>query len=180
MPYPWYKSPVDPVIRRLEECDDIVELTHLLHKAYGELAAMGFRYLATHQTPEVTKERCESGSAFVAEFNGRIVGTVTFYDCSQTGGSPWYDRLDVCSFGQFAVDPEIQRSGIGSRLMDTVEALATQSGASEIACDTAEGAQHLIELYKRRGYRLVDTVDWQETNYISVILSKELYAARRS
>ena len=168
------------MIRPLAAHDDFVELTGLLHKAYGELARMGFRYMATHQSPEITRERCEHGTTFVVEFDGKLVGTITFYDPGQTGGSPWYDRDDVCSFGQFAVEPDLQRSGIGKQLMDTVELLAAESGASEIACDTAEGAEHLIGLYARRGYRIVGKADWTETNYESVILSKEIAGKRRT
>lgn len=47
-------------------------------------------------------------------------------------------------------------------------------GVKELACDTAEGAVHLIALYKKRGYRQVGTADWKGTSYISVVLSKTL------
>ncbi|WP_312116724.1 hypothetical protein [Brevibacillus reuszeri] len=40
--------------------------------------------------------------------------------------------------------------------------------------DTAEGAHHLIRYYSARGYRHVDYVQWNETNYRSVLMSKKL------
>lgn len=105
---------------------------------------------------------------------GALVGTITFYPCEATSGSAWYDRPEVSSFGQFAVEPALQRTGLGSRLLETVERRALESGAEELALDTAEGAKHLIAIYQRRGYRLVGNADWSETNYQSVILSKRL------
>ena len=165
---------VEVAIRRINESDDLVALTELLHRAYAELARMGFRYTATYQSPEITKNRCRAGTCLVAETDGKTVGTVTYYSPEQTEHSEWYDRPEVSSFGQFGVDPSHQGRGIGSRLMDEVERLARESGAEEIACDTAEGATHLIELYGRRGYRLVGTVNWRDTNYVSVVLSKDL------
>jgi GNAT superfamily N-acetyltransferase len=165
---------VKPKIRLLGSDADYEALTRLLHRAYASLAEMGFRYTATYQSPEITKNRCESGTCIVAEIDGEIVGTVTFYNPAQTEHSEWYDRPEVASFGQFAVEPAMQGHGIGRLLMDEVERLAWESGAAEIACDTAEGASHLIEMYSRRGYRIVGTVDWRDTNYLSVILSKEL------
>ncbi len=135
---------------------------------------MGFRFMATHQGPDITKERCLGGDCFVADAGGRIIGTVTFYPAEKTMGCAWYDRPEVCSFGQFAVEPSLQRAGIGSLLMDAVERRAVETGAAEIALDTAEGATHLIELYKRRGYREVGIADWDETNYLSMILSKAI------
>jgi ribosomal protein S18 acetylase RimI-like enzyme len=165
---------MDLIIRRLEQGDDIGALTALLHRAYASLADLGFRYTATHQSPEVTKRRCDAGSCLVAVVDGVIVGTVTYYSPQQTEHSRWYDRSEVASFGQFGVEPARQGLGIGAKLMEAVEAMALADGAAEIACDTAEGATHLIEMYGRRGYRLVGRVDWDETNYESVVLSKEL------
>ncbi len=46
------------------------------------------------------------------------------------------------------------------------------TGAAEIALDTAVPAAHLIALYERRDYRIVDRYDWDETNYESVIMSR--------
>ncbi len=164
---------MDVVIRPLQPGDDFVQLTELLHRAYAQLADMGFRYTATYQSPEITRSRCETGTCLLALQAERMVGTVTYYNPQQTCHAEWYDRAGVASFGQFGVEPSLQGLGIGAKLMDAVEALALSDGAEELACDTAEGATHLIELYKRRGYRQVGTVAWRETNYVSVILSKE-------
>ena len=165
---------MEVVIRPLQPGDDFVQLTELLHRAYAQLAEMGFRYTATYQTPEITRNRCETGTCLLAILDERVVGTVTYYHPQQTCHADWYDRLEVASFGQFGVDPPMQGAGIGARLMDAVEALAKADGAAELACDTAEGATHLIEMYERKGYRRVGTVDWRDTNYMSVILSKEI------
>lgn len=43
-----------------------------------------------------------------------------------------------------------------------------------MACDTAEGALDLITLYEKRGYRRVGDMQWNETNYRSVVLAKSL------
>ncbi|MGI8923196.1 MAG: GNAT family N-acetyltransferase [Fimbriimonadales bacterium] len=166
------RSEVD--IRRLEPTDDLQELTDLLHRAYKQLADMGFRFLATHQDTETTRERTQGGECFVGHIEGPIVATMTFYDAAHTSGCSWYDRPEVASFGQFAVEPSLQRSGIGSRLIELAEGRALETGATELALDTAEGATRLIGLYERRGYRLVGNADWNETNYRSVILSKRI------
>lgn len=162
-------------IRPLEPGDTIDELTDLLHRAYAPLAEAGFRFLATHQDAQTTTRRSADGECHVAVLDGRIVGTITFCEAARTGGSPWYDRADVASFQQFGVEPTLGRRGIGSALMDLVERRARETGAAEIACDTAEGATHLVEMYERRGFRVVEQIDWRPvTNYRSVVLSKSL------
>lgn len=162
-------------VRPLSPDDDLVALTDLLHRAYGPLAAAGMRYWASHQSVADTAARCAKGETWVAVRAGRIVGTVTLQGPAQTGGAPWYDRPEVAKFQQFAVDPDAQGAGVGAALMDRIEARAAALGASELACDTSEHAAGLIGLYTRRGYRLVDTVDWRpDVNYRSVVLSLRL------
>jgi hypothetical protein len=41
--------------RELRVTDDVVAITHLLHEAYAPLAAAGMRYVASHQSPEITR-----------------------------------------------------------------------------------------------------------------------------
>lgn len=169
-------EPEHLLIRALQPSDSLSDLTALLHAAYGRLADMGLRYMATHQSEEVTRERVEQGTCLVAELNGRICGTILFRDPAGTKGCPWYDRSDVASLGQFAVDPKLQARGLGLQLMRKVENLAVTCGAAELALDTAEPATHLVEWYKRIGYRFIEHTQWSHTNYRSVILSKSLSA----
>lgn len=155
--------------------DSIGELTDLLHRAYAELGEMGMRFIATYQDEETTARRIAGAECTLAFREGRMVGTVTLRPPARTSGCTWYDRPDVASFGQFCVDPELRRIGLGSALLDYVEARAAQLGAAEIACDTAENATHLVRMYEARGYRFIEYADWQPlTNFRSVVLSKTL------
>ncbi|MFA5889865.1 MAG: GNAT family N-acetyltransferase [Actinomycetota bacterium] len=161
------------------EEDSLVELTDLLHRSYAGLAEMGLRYVATYQDEETTARRIAGVECTLALLDNQMVGTVTFRPPGRSRGCPWYDHPDVASFGQFCVDPDLRRVGLGSALLDHVEARAAQSGAAEIACDTAEQATHLIEMYEARGYRFIEYADWRPmTNFRSVVLSKTLPTAR--
>lgn len=162
-------------IRRWADSDDVSALTEMLHRAYKPLADMGLRYLATHQDDEVTRDRILSGSCYVVEAIGRVVGTVTLYGPgSANGRTPWYERADVAKFGQMAVEPEYQHRGIASQLMEHVEGEALRLGAKELALDTSELAHHLIRYYTKRGYLFIEHTQWPGVNYRSVIMSKSL------
>ena len=162
--------------RLLSPSDSLAELTDLLHRAYASLAAQGFRYHATYQDETVTARRISEGECWIGVLEGRLVATVTLKEAAKTSGCPWYDRPDVASFGQFAVEPALQGKSIGSTLMNIVERRAVEKGVKELALDTAEGAAHLIRFYEKRGYRFIEHVQWPRTtvNYRSVILSKTL------
>lgn len=162
-------------IRALNADDSYEEITHLLHKAYKPLAEMGLRFVATYQDVAMTKERCLEGKTFVlTDDSERICGTITMYAPENDSACNYYKRNDVWKFGQFAVLPELQKMGFGGRLMDYVEKEAKSIGAKELALDTSENATHLIEYYTKRGYEFREFVQWDVTNYRSVILSKKL------
>jgi GNAT superfamily N-acetyltransferase len=162
------------VVRRFGPEDSLPEITLLLHRAYARLAAMSLNFVATRQDDLTTAHRLSLGEGYVALLDGKIVGTITLKAPGTTHGCEWYDRKDVSVFNQFAVDPELQNQGLGSKMLDFVERRAKDLGASELALDTAEGAKHLIEYYEKRGYRVVGFVDWEPTNYVSVVMSKPL------
>lgn len=162
------------VIRPYGSADSIAEITRLLHDAYADLGRMGFRYLATHQDDAITARRLGRGYPLVAYLDGHLVGTVTLYPPRPDAPVPWYRRPEVFYFGQFGVRPDLQKHGIGRRLLGAAEERARAGGATELACDTAEGVEHLRIWYAREGFRFIEFMDWAVTNYRSVVLSKQL------
>ena len=161
-------------IRRWEPTDSIESITKLLHLAYGALARQGMHYNASHQPPEQTLKRLQGGTSFVALAGDAIVGTITVYESSGSSSHAYYRRPGLFLFGQFGVHPDFQGLGIAKRLYQTVEEFARSQGCSEIALDTAETAHQLIATYERWVFRIVDTADWDSTNYVSVIMAKHL------
>lgn len=161
-------------IRTIQDGDSIPELTALLHRAYGPLAERGMRFVASHQDELTTRQRIEKGTCYLAFEGDVLVGTINLYAPRVSRGSPWLDRADVASCGQFAVEPACQRRGMGSRLLAHVEDVARRNGAAELALDTAEPAMDLIRFYGARGYRFIEYVQWTSVNYRSVVLSKRM------
>ncbi|MBS1561472.1 MAG: GNAT family N-acetyltransferase [Bacteroidetes bacterium] len=161
-------------IRPYRATDDIDAITEMLHRAYAGLADMGFRFHATFQDADVTRERLNGDLSFMAVEGDTIVGTITLYDQPYDDSCPHYRDRTVARFGQFGIEPHLQHAGLGTRMMDLIEQTAADLGFRELACDTAEGATHLVEWYARRGYRFVEHVQWDVTNYRSVVLSKHL------
>ena len=170
-------------VRRLAPSDSISELTRLLHRAYAKQVAMGLRPLAGRQDDATTKKRVFSGECYVAvrhepgdngKVRQRLVGAILFHEVEEAQGPPYFNKPDIASFSQFAVDPEMQGLGIGLRLLDRCEKRASEAGATELACTMAEPDTDLLNFYFRRGYRLIGHWQWPYTNYRSAILSKTL------
>jgi GNAT superfamily N-acetyltransferase len=172
----------DPIeVRLLSPADDLAALTTLLHRAYAPQVAMGLRPLAGRQDIDTTRRRCTSGACYVAllkddmtQGSGRLAGTILFHEVEDAKGPPWFQRPDVDSFSQFAVDPDLQGKGIGQRLLETAEARAAAAGSRELGLSMAEPDTALMNFYLRRGYRFVEHWQWPYTNYRSAILSKAL------
>ncbi len=164
----------DVLLRPWGTDDSVTELTEMLHRAYAALAARGLRFEASWQDDAWTARRLANGEPWVAVVEGKIVGTVLFCRPGASTSADYFARPGVATFHQFAVDPASQGRGIASLLLETAEDLAREAGAAELALDTAQPAEDLIALYRRRGFEVVDRVQWPTVNYPSVVMSKRL------
>src|SRR6187549_1812688 len=103
--------PASIEIRLIEDGDSLETLTDLLNRAYAPLAAMGFRYLATHQDVSTTRRRTAKGECYLVLEGAVIVGTILLIPPSARAPyCAWYDREDVAVLSQFAVEPQLQRN----------------------------------------------------------------------
>ena len=170
-------------IRRLAARDSLDALTELLHRAYAPLAARGLHFAAAAQDRATTARRAAEGQCFVAEHRGRIVGTVTVCgpytghsdpDDAWAAGVPAFRDRDTAHFHQFAVDPALQRQGLGRQLVSACEQWALDRGYKRMALDTAEPAGELRALYRRLGYTEVSEAQPDGHAYRIVIMEKGL------
>lgn len=164
-------------MRRLSPRDPISVITGLLHRAYARQVAMGLRPLAGRQDDTVTSRRVQSGECYVAvDAGGVIVGVIILSEREPDEGPPFFHRAGVVSFSQFAVEPGVQRSGVGRELLGRVSARARELGNSELALSMAEPDTQLRDYYMAKGFRIVGTWKWPYTNYTSLIMSRSLGA----
>ena len=154
--------------------DSVDELTTLLHLAYGPLGAMGLNYTAVDQSPEVTAERIAGCMCYVAEHDGKLVGTATVRGPYESSECEYYTRPDIATVNQVAVHPSFQAQGIARALLATCSSWAQQQGYRKLALDTALPATHLVALYRKLGYTEVAQVQWPGKVYRSAVLSRHL------
>ncbi len=161
-------------IRVLTPADDVVAITEMLHRAYEPLAKKGLNYTATYQSAEVTANRLSKGHPIVAECDGRVVGTLTVYPPNPESSVAVYRQPHTYSIGQFGVDPDFKRKGIGRALHRAALEHAMSQGASFLSLDTAAPAEELIATYLRWGYAIVERTTWSGKSYESVLMRRNI------
>jgi ribosomal protein S18 acetylase RimI-like enzyme len=155
----------------------ISEITALLHAAYAPLAARGMKYVASHQDDATTLQRLIRGRALLAENAAHeIIGTVTLYPPAPESTCALYRESDVYVIGQFAVHPNLQRTGLGTRMIDWCINETRTQGGQRLALDTSEHADHLIAWYKKLGFAFAQYTRWDAVNYQSIVLVKSVSA----
>jgi ribosomal protein S18 acetylase RimI-like enzyme len=158
---------------RLATEKDIPQIRKLVNESYKELADRGLNYTASYQDDQETKERMQKGRTFVMVLGNEIVGTILFYKENH------FTNKNSAYLGQFAVAPNFKRQGLGSIMMDFCEELANDEKFEAIQLDTAKSATHLVNWYKKRGYKVVGDIHWEGKTYDSFIFEKTLRAAYR-
>ena len=114
--------------RVLAPSDDIVPVNSLLKVAYSELAQAGMRYAASHEDVEATRKNISEGECHLGILGNQIVScavlrlpALTVTKEWKTEGPFWYRRPDVTTFRRFAVHPSLQKRGIGTAMIDSLE-----------------------------------------------------------
>jgi GNAT superfamily N-acetyltransferase len=97
-------------------------------------------------TEDVRQLMLDGNTFFVAEQDSRILGTVYVRITGLTG-----------YFGMLAVDPTLQRGGIGRGLREHAEQFCKQHGCTEMTLTTGDFRTELVPYYTRAGYRIVST-----------------------
>lgn len=113
--------------------------------------------------PQNIEELMARGDTFfVAEQEGRIVGSVFVRITATTG-----------YFGMLAVNPALQRSGIGRALREKAEAFCKQRGCTEMTLSTGDFRTELLPYYARAGYKVVSTepgpAEWSLSKKFQVV-----------
>ncbi len=168
--------PHSPEIRTFTD-SDAPEVTALLHRAYGELAARGLNFTAATQDEATTRHRAAGGVSWVLVAEGRIVATMTMSLPPSTQlrtlsteaaapGRAWLNQL--------AVDPTERGTGLARRLRDEGLTWARAAGASVVGVDTAEPATSLVDTYRRWGFVQREVIQWPGKTYRSVVMTSPL------
>lgn len=139
-----------PTIRpaTTDDVDRIVELATLAYRGTGDRRGWtteshlldGERTNPDEVTAAITGE---SSRVLVAEAEGVVVGAIKVERRGDDGAG----------FGLFAVDPERQSGGTGSRLLDEVERIARDEwGRAWMQLEVLRPRHDLQAWYRRRGY----------------------------
>ena len=173
---------IDFAIRRLRSCDSLDALTHLLHRAFEDLARRGIECQCATQSVGRTSDRVRRGECFIAVCAGRMIGTVTMEHPDPSSAIEAYRDATTASVHQLAVDPENQGAGVGGALIAYASAWAGARRYERLALDTPQGASRELAWYFGRGFDLAQTVHVPGRRYASVVLTRELpdFAMRRS
>jgi ribosomal protein S18 acetylase RimI-like enzyme len=128
-------------IRTAEE-QDAKAIVDLVNKAF--LVERHVRTGGDRTSLAGLRQEMQRGVFFVAEIEGRIVGSVFVRITGITG-----------YFGMLAVDPLFQRSGIGWKLREYVEAYCKAQRCKEITLSTGDFRTELLSYYRRAGYKVI-------------------------
>lgn len=124
-------------------------------KDYAAVAAIWRDVLhcsrATDENVTETYEKMKEDSryrTFVAEVKGKVAGFATAVETLAVGYPNGYIKMNG-----LAVLPEFQHCGIGKMLMERVEKLAGERGASFVGLASGFERKGAHEFYKRLGYK---------------------------
>lgn len=139
-------------VRRAQPSDTLA-LTELVNRAYAIEASF---VDGQRTTVDEIGKLIRSGGFLVLEYAGGIAAAVLFQAPGEhSGPSPSH-----AYFGMLAVAPELQRLGLGRRLVQVAEAMAEATGAIGMSLRVVNLREELSRWYRSLGYREVGTAPY--------------------
>lgn len=136
--------------------EDYEELSRLITAAYQEFAeSLGDEWEGYRDDLADIARRAAQGSQFVAETEGRPVGTVTYYpprEDEAAAGEWWWWPKDFAYLRALGVDPAARGGGVGRALTIACIERARADGAAGIALNTLSIMDAATALYEGLGF----------------------------
>lgn len=145
--------------------DEAEVVLGVLHGAHAWNLANGFNFTAADMPLVALLPRLVPARFFVAEAEGRLVGTIEVKPHEEPG--EW-------GFHLLAVAPDCAGGGVGRALVEFAEGYAAGQGAERLVLDTPENHPWLPGFYGRLGFVAYGTAQWEGKLYRSVLMGKSL------
>lgn len=125
--------------------DDASAVVELLHAAFREYFGVLDPPSSVHaETVESVREKLKTVHWVLAERQGTRVGCVMYEN-----------RGEYIYLGRLSVPPAFRGRGIGSALLDCVEARAIAEGVTRVRLGVRLVLKENRAMYERRGYRVI-------------------------
>jgi len=135
---------VDIIIREIEE-RDYAEVLQIWNNELGNSFFTAETLACQHN--RFKRDDKQRYKAFVAEFNGSVTGVVYVMQYA-----PWGTDCEQLWIQGIAVKDGKQGNGIGTRLLEYIEAYAKERGVGYITLNTGFKRTDAHAFYERNGY----------------------------
>lgn len=148
-----------PALIRNATPADEPAIRRVIAAAYGEFDAVLSPDLHAAYLADLLDldSRLADAVLLVADVDGEVVGTVSFYPDATAAGFGWPSRW--AAFRALAVDPSHRGRGAGGALVAACIERAAATGASTVCLHTAHFMSAAVDLYERFGFRRVPEFD---------------------
>ena len=164
-----------PIVVRQALPEDSAEVARVIEAAWREyaelLGELWEPYLADLADVE---GRATQGTVLLAEVDGHVAGTVTYYLPGGAGSRPdwsWWPGT-YAYLRALGVDPAQRGHGVGRALSLAVVEAARAAGAEGVALNTIEFMASAIALYESLGFRTIGRdLEWEGLAMLSYTLT---------
>lgn len=164
-------------IKIVEKSDDVSweKVTEVIHDAYKVNEKNNLLFAALKSTPEENSQKILDGKCFLALDGKEVAGLVFLrfpsypYLIKKNGKGKWYcDKLYGMVIN-LAVREKYKKQGIGEKLLLRLIDECKQLNYDSIMIDTSCKLKWLNKFYASLGFKKVDFISWETTNYYTIV-----------
>lgn len=151
------------------------EITDVIHDAYKEREKQNLHFAATRSTPAENAQKILDGKCFLAMDNNEIAGLVFLrcpkwpYLTRKNGKQKWYCDKKYGMVINLAVKEKYKRHGISKKLLQKLIDECKDLKLDSVIIDTSSKLKWLNQFYASFGFKKVDYISWNTTNYYTIV-----------
>jgi len=143
---------------RKANLDDVKNIMSIIRKTIKEMNSYhNNQWDESYPRQKDFVEDIQEGNLYVSERNGRLVAfiCVNKIEPAEYCGLNWSSKEDAMVIHRMAVDPEYQRNGVGTELMNFADNLALNTNIHYLKTDTHSMNEKMKALFLRCGYKSI-------------------------
>jgi ribosomal protein S18 acetylase RimI-like enzyme len=141
--------------------EELKELFKTIQAARWSMASRGIdQWDEIYPTEAILQEDLRKGELHVVAVEDRIAGMIVLNEAQspEYAAVSWKHAAPALVVHRLTIDPQHQRQGLATRLMEFAGRTATLQGYNTIRLDAFTGNPGATALYERLGYRRAGTV----------------------
>lgn len=163
---------------KLAKIEEVKEVTNLVKECVNHMRSKGIdQWFENYPSEDIIIDDILSNTLYALKYNNELLGVITLNEdqVKEYKAINWkYKQTPILIVHRLAISPNHRGKGYAKKLMDFVEEFAIKNNYKSIRLDAYSINQTAINLYEKRNFNKVGTINFTGREHIFYCYEKKI------